>query len=95
MLNGNTLKIAFLIIVGTLCAVFAVLTIGTGFKFIPLPDYVQLLGEMGLIGIFTQIVQAFIHYNQNGGSNEKSNPISAPVVVNAPVITSTDSTVKQ
>ena len=72
MLNGDTLKIAFLMIVGPLCVLCVVLTVGAGFNFVPLNDYVQLLGELGIVGVFTQIIQAFIHYNQGDSNAQKT-----------------------
>lgn len=74
MLNGSCLKMAFLMIVGTLCIMSAVLTLGTAFKLIQFDTYVQLIGELGVGSLFGGIVQAFIHanINDNGGSNVQS-----------------------
>ena len=63
MLNGNILKICFLLIVATFCLILMGLTIGVGFKRIEIPIYVQLLGELGISGLFGSIIQAFIHSN--------------------------------
>lgn len=75
-MNGNTLKLAFLAVVFTLCGTFLVCTVGVAFKHIEMSIYVQLLGEVGFVGFFTMIGQAFIHSNMNtGDTNAKTMPI--------------------
>ena len=75
MLNGNVLKICFLMIVGTFCFILLGLTLGVAFKKIEIPMYVQLLGELGVSGLFGSIIQAFIHANIGEQAIKQSNGV--------------------
>lgn len=78
MLNGNVLKIAFLIIVFTLCSLLFWLTIGAAFFHLPMDDYAKLVGMLGIMGIFGGIVQAYIHANIADVTNKQA--IASPTV---------------
>jgi uncharacterized membrane protein AbrB (regulator of aidB expression) len=77
-LNGNTLKMAFLMIVATLCVILVGLTIGASLGRLQLTEYEQLLGVLGITSIFSVIAQAFIHSNigQSSGNDNSEVPKS-------------------
>lgn len=70
MLNGSTLKYCFLMIVATFCTILIGLSVGVAFKVIEIPMYVQLMGELGISGLFGSIIQAFIHSNMADSNKE-------------------------
>lgn len=77
MLNGSTLKIVFLVIVGTLCAVLVVLTGMAAFAKISPDLYEKLITVLGIPTLFGMIAQAFIHANLD---NKDSHANVAPGV---------------
>lgn len=79
-LNGQTLKICFLMIVGTLCTLLIVLTAGAAFHKVDMPVYVELIGGLGITGLFGAIIQAFIHANQVQNPQEDSHEKVMPIV---------------
>lgn len=83
MLNGSTLKICFLMIVITLCALLVMLVAGVVFFKFPIEDSKILLGMMGIPALFGMIAQAFIHANITDVSNKQA--IVAPTVPVAPI----------
>lgn len=83
MLNGSTLKICFLMIVFTLCAVVLFLVIGVIFYKFPVDESKLLLGMLGISALFGGITQAFIHANIIEASNKQD--ILAPTVPVAPL----------
>ena len=62
-LNGQTLKICFLMIMITLCCLLIGLTVAVCFKVIPITDYAHLIGILGISTLFGAISQAFVHSN--------------------------------
>jgi len=62
-MNGNTLKLCFMGIVGTLCILLIVLTIGAATDKLPIENYTRLIGILGIPALFGMIAQAFIHAN--------------------------------
>lgn len=83
MLNGSTLKICFLMIVATFCVILIGLSVGVAFKRIEIPMYVQLMGELGISGLFGSIIQAFIHSNMidaKSSSLEPAKPAVAQII---------------
>lgn len=62
-MNGSTLKICFLMIVFTLCAVVLFLVGGVIFCKFPIEDTKLMLGMLGISALFGGITQAFIHAN--------------------------------
>lgn len=87
----NTLKIAFNVIVGTLCIILVAMTALTLIGKVPLDTYKGILEVLGIPTLFGMIVQSFIHSNQNGGSNA-SNLISSNTIGSTSTSTSSDST---
>lgn len=86
--NGNVLKLAFLIIVMTLCALLVALTLGAAFFHLPLEDYTRLVGMLGIMGIFGGVVQAYIHANiADKAYSSPTMPIQAPTATSAQITT--------
>ncbi len=77
MLNGQTLKVCFLMIVGTLCLLLVSLTICAGLGRLPLENYTRLLGILGIPTLIGVIVQSFLHSNQYDNSKDKGE-VKAP-----------------
>lgn len=77
-MNGQTLKLAFLMIVGTLCFLLIALTLCTGIGKLPLEQYVRLVGILGIQVLFGGIVQAFIHANIKDTSSPTQTTIVPP-----------------
>lgn len=63
MMNGATLKTAFIMIVFTLCSIVMFLVIGVIFFKFPIDDTKMMLGMLGISALFGGITQAFIHSN--------------------------------
>lgn len=78
-MNGNTLKVVFLVIVGTLCLVLFVLTGAVLVGKMPVDMYEKMVEILGIPTFFGMVAQAFIHSNIKEDSNEKVN-VSSPVV---------------
>ena len=67
-MNGNTLKVTFVSIVGTLCLILLGMTVLAVFGKITMDIYKDILTVLGIPTLIGMIVQAFIHadFNQNG-----------------------------
>jgi hypothetical protein len=63
MFNGSALKIAFLMIVFTMCVIVMSLVIGVIFFKFPVDDSKMMLGILGISGLFGVIIQSFVHAN--------------------------------
>ena len=83
MQNGNVLKIAFLMIIGTLCSLLFTLTLGAAFFHMPIDEYARLLGMLGIIGLFGGVVQAYIHSNI---AEKASMALQAPINASSPIV---------
>ncbi|MFI4963269.1 MAG: hypothetical protein ACHP6H_05370 [Legionellales bacterium] len=81
-MNGNTLKVCFLGIVGTLCLLLLILTAMAAIGKLPLENYGRLLGILGIPALFGMISQAFIHANiadsAQKGLNAPTTPLKPP-----------------
>ena len=78
------LKMCFLMIVSTLCAIVLFLVIGVIFCKFPLEESKMIIAMLGVSSLFGGICQAFIHANITDVSNKQA--IVAPVVPVAPII---------
>jgi hypothetical protein len=63
MLNGSALKLAFLMIVFTMCLIVLSLVAGVIFFKFPVDDTKMMLGMLGISGLFGVIIQSFVHAN--------------------------------
>lgn len=77
-LNGQSLKIAFLMIVCTMCLVVVFLVYGVIFCKFPLEESKMIIAMLGVATLFGGICQAFIHANITDVSNKQA--IVAPTV---------------
>ena len=62
-INGGALKVAFILIVVTLCGLLFFLTICAALGKVEIGIYGHILGLLGISGLFGSIAQAFIHAN--------------------------------
>lgn len=86
-LNGQTLKLCFLMIVSTLCLIVLFLVGGVIFCHFPIEESKMMIGLLGVSSLFGGICQAFIHANITDVSNKQA--IVAPVVPTAPIVAPT------
>lgn len=64
-MNGNTLRWAFSVIVWTYCIILISSTFMVFIGKMPTDSYKDILGNLGIIGLFTMIAQTFLHIDAN------------------------------
>ena len=70
-LNGQVLKLSFLIIIVSLCVVMVIATIDFMIGKMVIESYKGLLEILGIPTLIGVIVQSFLHSNQDDNSKDK------------------------